>query len=168
MALTDYTSYAEVRAVLGVSATELPDTVLALTQYALVAVLELEDVNLGIPALYTTVAAISSNPSKTATQQRFYDLVRLFVAYAVAQNLLTSLPLFSVKQLTDGKSEFQRQANIFEEVRAGVEGLYTALKTRLSTVYVLLEPTAVVYSSESFDYTTAIGIAVNPMTSTVV
>jgi len=165
MSLLDYTSYAEIRAVLGVSATELSDATLALTQYATVATLELEDVNLGIPALYTTIATDSS---KTATEQRFYDLVRLFVAYAVAQNLLTSLPLFSVQRLTDGKAEFQRQANIFDEVRSGVDGLYTTLKTRLSAVYVLLEPTATAYAQGSFDFTQATGIAINPMTSTAV
>lgn len=168
MAITAYISYAEIRAVLGVSSTELSDTVLAQTQWETLLILALEDVNVGIPALFTTVAAITTNPSKTADQQRFYDLTKLFAGYAVARALLVSLPLFSVMQLTDGKAEFQRQAGIFDEVKIGVEALYRAIREKLTTSYVVLAPTETAFTVTDFDYMTSIGVAVNPMTSTVV
>lgn len=168
MAITSYISYAEIRAVLGVSATELSDTVLAQSQWETLLILDLEDVNVGIPALFTTVAAITTSPSKTATQQRFYDLTKLFAGYAVARSLLISLPFFSVQQLTDGKAEFQRQAGLFEEVKTGVEALYRAIREKLTASYVVLAPSETAFAITEFDYMTSTGVAVNPMTSTVV
>lgn len=164
MALTDYTTYAEVRAVLGVSTTELPDTVLAQPQHAIMLTLDLEDINTGIPALYTTVSALPE-VSRSADQQRFYDLARLTAAYAIARNLLTSLPLFSVSRLTDGRAEFERQKDIFEDVRKAVNAMYDKLRLKLSAIFVVLTPSQPVYASVTQVFTAATGLATDPVTN---
>ena len=138
MALTTYTSYAEVRAVLGVSSTELPDTTLALPMYGLLATLALEDIHVDLPTSFSTVSAL---PSKTTNEQRFVDLVQLYVPYTIAKNLLTSLPMFGVKQLSDGRAEFQRQADVFDDVRDGVDAALSSLRYRLAAVFSVLNPT---------------------------
>lgn len=163
MTILDYTTYDEIRATLGVSATELADTVLSQTQYAVVAVTELEDVNTGIPDLYTTISAISSG-SRTVAQQRFYDYSRLFVTYAIARNLLTSLPLFSVARLTDGRAEFERQRDIFEDVRLGVESMFNIWRLKLTAANKVIATSDPLYTTAVFAYTASTGLGTDPVT----
>lgn len=162
MALTTYTSYAEVRAALGVSETELPDSVLALPMYETLAVTDLEDVYIGIPAKFIELSAL---PSRTATEQRFVDLTRLFASYTLAQNLLTSLPLFAVKHLTDGRAGFDRQTDIYADVRDGVQGMYNVVKSRLTAAYKVVEPSIAGYVPSSFAYTTNATLGTDPVTN---
>lgn len=166
MSVLDYTTYAEIRAALGVSATELPDTVLAVPMYATLLDLDLESVsaNGGIPALYATVAA---DTSRTAQEQRFYDLTRLFASYSLAKNLLSSLPLFSVQSLTDGRAEFHRQADVIADIVAGVNGIYNAVRTKLSAAYLVLVPGIGGYVRPTAIITAAEGLAVDPVTTKV-
>ena len=164
MPLTDYTTTDEIRAALGVSTTELPDSILLQPQYLTLATIEMEEVNAGIPALYTTVSAIPEG-TRTSVQQRFYSLSRLFVTYAIARNLLTSLPLFSVQRLTDGRAEFQRQADVFEDVRLGVNGMFNSLRLKLSIANKLLTPADSLYSTTAFSYTVSIGLGLDPVTN---
>lgn len=164
MALTTYTTYDEVRAALGVSKTELPDTVVSLTQWDTLTVIGLEDVNLGIPTLYGTISAMASNTRSTA-EQRFYDLTRLYACYSLAQNLLVSLPLFAVKRLTDGRAEFDRQSDIYADVRDGVRGMLNMLRNKLSASFVGLTPGAILYDNGSFDRTVSTGLGVDPVTN---
>lgn len=162
MALLDYTSYAEVRAVLGVSTTELPDATLALSLYSMHATLALEDIHESLPTDYTTVSAL---PSKTAPQQRFVDLVKLYVPYRVAKELLTSLPMFSVKQLSDGRAEFERQADVFADVKDGVDSAISSLKYRLAAVYSALYPAnSVTVAAPTLTMVLSTGLATNPVT----
>lgn len=55
MLITDYTTYDDVRAVLGVSTDELEDTTLALETYASALLLDLEDVDVALPAAYSAL-----------------------------------------------------------------------------------------------------------------
>ena len=165
MPLTTYTTYDEVRAALGVSKTELPDTVVSLTQWDTLTVIGLEDVNLGIPAFYAIVSAIASNARSTA-EQRFYDLTRLYACYNLAQTLLVSLPMFSVKRLTDGRAEFDRQSDIYADVRDGVRGMQSMLRLKLSASFVILSPGAILFNSGNFDRTVSTGLAIDPVTNT--
>jgi hypothetical protein len=155
---------AEVRAVLGVSATELPDSVISLGYSNLQVILELEDVNLGIPALYTTVSALPEI-SRTVTQQRFYDLVNLFCTYSRAKDLLAALPMFSVQRLSDGRAEFTRQTDPFEDVKLGVRGMFNSLRIKLTGVYTILTPADAVYTDVRHEFTSAVGLATDPVTN---
>lgn len=155
---------AEVRAVLGVSATELPDSIISLAHYNTMLELDIEDVNLGMLTEYTTVSALPEN-SRTATQQRFYDLVHLFSTYSRAKDLLAALPMFSVQRLSDGRAEFSRQNDIYEDVRAGVQGMYNVLRVKVSKVYTVLVPADAAYADSNFERTSAVGLAINPVTN---
>lgn len=139
MSLTTYTTYNEVRAVLGVSMTELPDTILSQPIYSTLLDLALEDVNVNIPAHFATVSAL---PTPSSAQNRFLDLVKLYAPYSTAKELLVSLPLFSVQSLTDGRAEFTRQNDVFEDVRDGVESALLSLRARLSASYAGLTVTS--------------------------
>ena len=164
MLLTDFASYDEVRSVLGVSATELADTVLTQPQWGTLATIDLEDVNLGIPAIYVTISALASN-IRTAQQQRFYELVRLFASYSCAKTLLSSLPLFSVRSLTDGRAEFTRHEDAHLDVRLGVQGMHERLRIKLTTVYTTLVPADAPYADATYTYSASVGLAINPVTN---
>lgn len=134
--LLTYTSYAEVRAVIGVSATELPDTVLSQPMYDTHLLNALEDVAVGIPALFIAISALSASAA-TADQTRFLGLVSLFAPYAIAKQLLTSLPMFGIQSLTDGRAGFTRLSDsaIYDDVRDSVNLVLTDIKLRLAVVY---------------------------------
>lgn len=110
MALTDYTTYAEIRAVLGVDAKELPDATLALGVYSRGLDAALLDIDTDLPADFDTVAAIAEG-TRTTVQGRLYDAVSLFAPYGAAVQLASSLPLFAPKTITDGKAGVTRDAS---------------------------------------------------------
>ena len=149
MTLLTYTTHSEVRAVLGVSATEMPDKVLSHPMYDLQVVLALESVAEGIPTLFNTLLAVSSN-ALTSDQKRFTGLVGLFAPYAIAKHLLSSLPMFAVQALTDGRAGFDRNtdASIYDKVKADVSASLSDIKLMLAASYYkasnLAEPTVAV------------------------
>lgn len=162
MTLSTYTTPQEIRAVLGVSSTELTDATLALPMYGTLATLGLEDIHVNLPDDFSTVSAL---PSKTAQQQRFVDLVKLYVPYKVSKELLVSLPMFSVKQLSDGRAEFQRQADIFDDLKDGVDAALSSLRYRLAATYQALYPAnSTTTATRLFTQTLATGVAVDPVT----
>jgi hypothetical protein len=165
MALLTYTTYAEIRATLGVSATELPDTTLALSTYGVWAQLALEDISLTLPTDYDTTVLL---PVKTPDEQRFIDLVRLYVSYSTAERLLTSLPLFSVKTLTDGRASFTRETDPYKSVREGVLATLRDLRKRLAAAYAALFPAAVIVlvPDPAPTLVLASGLATDPVTGT--
>lgn len=159
--LTDFTSYAEIRAVLGVSSTELPDSVLAQPQWVALLSVDLEDLHSNLETLYLSYTTVPTDRDML----RFYKLTRLYASYVVAQILLGTLTMFSVQTLTDGRASFTRQTDIFADVREAVTGMLTTLKVKLSAAYVILTPTETAFTTTSFTYTTSTGIATNPVTN---
>ena len=164
MALTTYTTYDEVRAALGVSKTELADTVLSLTQWETLVVLGLEEVNSGIPAMFTTVSSIPVS-SRSIAEQRFYDLTRLYACYDLAQNLLASLPLFSVRALTDGRANFERQIDVYKDVKEGVMAMHDMLRGKLSASFIIVSPGNLLFGINKFVRTVAAGLGRDPVTN---
>lgn len=134
MALLTYTTYEEVRATLGVSSTELSDKVLSQPLYGTFAQLALEDIALDLPRLFDTIM-LATTP--TDAQARLAALIQLFVPYTLAKKLLSSLPLFAVQALTDGRAGFDRQrdANIYDNVREDVELVLADVTARLKAAY---------------------------------
>ena len=132
--LSTYTTPETVRAVLGVSKTELTDATLDLPIWLITVEHNLEAVSEGIVEEFAVVEAVPP-ASRDVKQKKFYELVQLYAPYSLAKELLVSLPLFSVKSLTDGKAEFQRQDNVFEDVKDGVDAALTSLKYRLLAAY---------------------------------
>jgi len=138
VSLLTLTSYQDIRAVLGVSEDEISDDTLALTTWVTGLTLELLEVAALLPAQYTTVAAIAAG-ARTADQQWFYDLTRLYATYAVAKQLSSGLPLFSPKNITDGKASIGRFSDspykeTIKAVQAGYERYQVALASAYSVV----------------------------------
>ena len=153
----------DVRAVLGVSITEIPDSVLALTMFDNLVSLELEDISLTLATDYATVNAIVS---KTAADTRFLKVVTLYTTYLYANMCLEQLPLFAVQTLTDGRASFTRQSDPYESVKIGIAGMLSSLKARLLSAYAALYPATILpVTAATFTSTLSTGLAVDPVTN---
>ena len=161
--LTDFTSYAEIRAVLGVAPEELEDETLALPLYVRSLVFDLTDLAFDMDTQYETVLALPST-SWTAAQKRYYECVQLFSAYSVSKQLLGSLPLFSPQTIKDGRAEFDRQDDPFADVKAGVlDGLNLARK-RLLAAYAGLTAAPAPTLAITALFSVSAGLPVDPVT----
>lgn len=129
MTLTDYTSYAEIRAVLGVSEEELLDADLALQTRLTALESNLLDVSDVMLSTYATIKAIAIG-SRTADQQKFFLLTQYYSAYAVGEELLASSPMFGFKRVTDGKAEAER-FDKFADLKDGILKAASVARKRL-------------------------------------
>lgn len=153
--LTDFTSYDEIRAVLGVSDDELEDSTLSLPMYLTTLTLGLGDIDATLETQYLTLKAAAT---LTPKEQKLLDVVSVFSAYAVAQHLLTSMPLFAPKRITDGRAETDRVTDPFKDVRLGVNHTHASLKARLSGMLEIPVASTRLYFG-------AVGLAINPVTN---
>jgi hypothetical protein len=132
--IIEYTTYAEVRSALGVSDEELEDSTLALDMYALALNAALKRISAALPADYATIEAKDA-PTRSIAEQDVFDAVRLFSVYQIAAEL-TGLPLFSPKQVTDGKAGFSRYADSpYKEAIKQVRQKLDLYQTSLMSVY---------------------------------
>jgi len=153
----------DVRAVLGVSVTEIPDATASLTLFDNLVSLDLEDIALTLSADWATVTAITS---KTAADLRFLKLVTLYTTYLYANACLHQLPLFSVQTLTDGRASFTRQADPYESVKDGIAGMLSTLKARLLAAYAVTFPdTSLPVVVSTFPSIRAATLATDPVTN---
>ena len=133
MLLTDYTTFDEVRAALGVSDDDIEDGTLESPLYADTLQIELEDVHINLPTTYDMVRALATPSSD---QSRFLQAAHLFATYAVARQLTSSLPLFSPEQITDGKASMTRpSSNPHQKVTDGVLREYARFRSRLDQMF---------------------------------
>lgn len=163
MALLDYTSYDEVRAVLGVSEKEITDATLALDVYQLNLSVELAALSEALEGDYATVSAVAAN-TRTALQTKFYGAVRLFSTYAVAFQLLAALPNFSPKDITDGKAAVGRYADSpYKVVIDRTSAMYDTFRVFLASAYKeMTTGSAIQTTVRSPLY--KVGLAINPVT----
>lgn len=133
MALTPYCSNDEVRAVLGVTTSELKDNVLNLPVYEMGLRRELIRVSPSLPAAFSTVNSVDP---KSELQQALHDAVRLFAVYATAKQAGASVALAAPKGLTDDKSGFDRFADApYKDVLNRVDTAYAAARQDLVDAY---------------------------------
>jgi hypothetical protein len=169
MAISDYTTYDTIRALLGVNGRELKDTNLALPIYETQFLLELSDVDSGGGEVMVQYAAIKTiidaSGTPTADQKRFYDLVNLLAAYSVARQLLGSDDNAIPLRITDGKAEVERRPDN-TRMRDAVEGGWTRFMKRLRALLLVLVPTANVTLPASRTFIASVGIATDPVTGT--
>jgi hypothetical protein len=164
-ALTTYTSYDEVRAVIGVTSDELTDATLALTLYSTMLSFELGSIgdtdNDGtLATAFDTIDAILP-ASRTASEQRLHDAVTLFAPFAVVLHLETAAPLFAPKAITDGKAgvtrhaespfkeQFARARQMYERFRQNLERAWASYSSLTATITSL--PTRFAVSSPDTD-----------------
>lgn len=129
----DYTSYDEVRATVGLSSDELPDSTLALEIYANALELELDSVtmNAGVP-LKTMFTSLTTS----AADQYIYNLTRMFATYAVAIEVATSLSMRAPKTISDSKvsiTRFSPEAT-WQDVIEALSLKFKSMKTRLEAI----------------------------------
>lgn len=131
MALLELTTYAEVRAALGVNDIEISDTTLGLELYSSNLSMELDDINIQLQDKYAEVKAIDA-AARSAAQKRFYEAVRLFATYTVAKHCCVSLPMFGPKSVSDSKTEVSRFSDSpYKETTKRVENQYSTVRQRV-------------------------------------
>ena len=74
--------------------------------------------------------------------------------------------MFSVKSLTDGRAEFQRQTDVWKDTKDGILAQLNSMRYRLAAIYQGLYPGNAVVSSVSLSMLKAVGLAVDPVTGT--
>lgn len=157
--LLDYTSYDEIRAVLGVSDEELEDITLALPIYTQKLGFELEDISPTLESVYETAKSASV---PTTAQTKLLNSVQVFSAYAIAKHLLGSASLFAPRRVGDGRAETERVTDPFETLRDDVEAGYMSLKQRVNASLVGLGEQ--VGAATSRVYSAAAGLPVDNVT----
>ncbi len=150
MALTDFTSYAEIRSALGVSVDEIQDSELGLQLYELGLKVELKTLGSTLISSYTVAAATPSG-SRTEEEEDLVTAVRLFATYSVARQLTTSLPLFSPKEMGDNKALMVRYStDPYKEVVKAIKGKYEEYKAYLETVFATYTSTTKVTTKRTY------------------
>lgn len=157
--LTDYTTYNDVRAALGVSEEDIPDAVLSLNLYGDMLTQEFEEISLTIESDYLTTIAL---PIPTDTEVRFISACSLFATYSVARQLTAAMPLFAAKQVTDGKAQVSRFDNPYKDVIAQVTAQYEKARSRLVAAYDLIVSVTTVVTPKV--YFAVIPPSVDPVT----
>jgi len=137
IAVTDYTSYAEIRAVLGVDSLELSDTTLALTIYSAALHRALrgftDDSGKSLAAYYDDI-----NPlSMTDDEEAIYYTIKEYATYIVAESCCSGLSMFALKSDSDGKaaqSRFGAEStfkDVVKNIRIRLAGLTGTLDSLL-------------------------------------
>lgn len=157
--LTEYTTYDDIRAALGVAPEEITDEVLALTSYEQILTFDLYALT---PAIGPYYLALSGTLS--ADQERFKDLMQVYATYVIAQHLLTSLPMFGPQNIKDAKTELQRVSDPYKGTRAGVISFYNLMRARLLAAYLVLVPGAPVAAAPIFNAIASIPLGADPVT----
>lgn len=132
--VTDLTSYAEIRAVIGVDSTELTDTTLALPLYAIKLQKSLRDFQDADGKTLQTYYEEIDPASMTEAQENLYYSVRQYATYVVALAACSGLSMFALKSDSDGKasqSRFSSEAT-FKDVVAAISMNITALTSSLN------------------------------------
>ena len=136
--LTDYTSYAEIRAILGVSIYELADETLALPLFTQVLHTRLrstagtfQGTTGSLTALFEELSGVLD---PTEAQEDFIILIKQYASYVVAETCLTGLSLFAPKQVADGKSSETRFSSeaTFKDVATSIRQELSRLSGKIA------------------------------------
>jgi hypothetical protein len=141
MLLTEFTSYAEVRAALGVSAAELPDATLATKVYLLDLKFALNEIG---STLVADFLALQEDPAPEAgsAEEAFVEATRLFATYCVAYHCVGALPIFSPKTITDGKAAQTRYSDApYRDTVTKVTATFFRYRRLLASMYAVLKGT---------------------------
>lgn len=161
MILTAFTSYADIRAALGVGIAEIPDAVISLPLYENGLGVELDRLNLALEGDFVSTTALAS---KTADQTRFLRAVQLFATYTVARQLTGSLPLFSPKEIHDGKASLIRYAaNPYEATVIAIKEGFETYKALALAAYALVN-TSTSSSTALRPYLSVVRASYDPVT----
>ncbi len=161
MALTDYTSYASIRAGLGVSEPELPDLVLSNSIYDVMLREDLREINANLSADFITAKAdVTPSPEQT----RFVELVETYSAYQVDSQLLVSVAMFAPKTIKDSSSELVRVLDPYADTRKAIVATLTYLRAKMLDAYQALDPTEAAPAAVTRVLVAGVGLGLDPVT----
>ena len=163
--LTQYTTYDDIRAAIGVAEEEIPDVVLALRNYEMVLQFELVDL---LPKAVPTLDAyfltlVVSTHTATPDELRFIQMLQVFSAYVVARHLLLVLPMFAPVTVKDSKTELVRTTDPYSATKAGVASFYQLMRARVLAAYLVLFPSAVLDNPTVRHPLLAVGLGSDPV-----
>lgn len=161
MAVTDYTTSASVRAVLGVAEEELEDTTIESTVFGTRLDETFYGMNASLPDDFLTIGALGA-PS--TLQIRFLNLVEAFAAYQVAGFLLGSVALFAPQEIEASRDRFARVADPYKDLRSDVSNTLAMLTRQLLAVYAQLDPGTPVEDAVDVTYVDTVDLGVDPVT----
>jgi hypothetical protein len=160
MSLTDYTTPASVRAILGVSDKEITDPVLLDPIFRVTLTEQLNDLS---PALLPAYLALKDLTTNTGPQTRYVDVFQSYAAYLVAQQLVGSAAMFAPQIIKDTKTELARTLDAHKGLRDAIAGSLDYLRGRLLDSYaVLTAGTAKKATARTLVLNSALGL--NPVT----
>lgn len=164
--LNDYTDYDTIRGLLGVAETEIPDDVLVMLDGVNLqeVTFTLEELNSSITTKFEAIKLITVS-SRSALQTRFYNVVRLYASYIVANQIANgSVEMFAPKRIEDGKAATERVADPYLSLREALKASLTAWKARLSKVLTALDPAETIAAAPTRLMASSTGLAVDPVT----
>jgi hypothetical protein len=166
MDITSFTSYDDIRSLLGLTKKELSDDNLALPHWYLAVEQDLRDIDGGAGAALTQFAAVEAvnETARTAAQAQFYKVASLYVLYNIGSQLLASADVFSPQSITDGKASISRLAERFDKLRPVILGGLQSLKNRLEEALLVLVPAAGVTAVATRRMIVSTGLAFDPVT----
>lgn len=159
--LTEYTSYADVRAALGVSEEEIDDETLDLPIFGTLLDEALLEVNAAVLPAWNGLPA---DADRTADEARFAALVSLFSTYAVAYELLNSAELFGFLKVADGRASTERTTDAFKNLRANIAAMRKRVKALLLAALLVIEPETSIPTVSASIFVSAVGGATDPVT----
>lgn len=158
--MTDYTTAAEVRSVIGASDKDVRDQVIY-SKARLTGLLEaMADLAPDLEAKYLELKAVTS---PTEVQARFVRQAESFFTYTVALALIPIMPTLIPKRISDGKNEGERVENPFELVKPAVEETLAYIRTRLASSYQLLTGSAPVAAPARANNVSAVSLGTDPV-----
>lgn len=108
MVLTAYTTFADIRSILGLSDIELTDSDLGLESYIFGLEVALTSVGSTLEEEYAVASSANTSGALTTVQKELYRAVRLFSTIFTCLTIAYSLPMRGQKSITDGKAGFTR------------------------------------------------------------
>lgn len=129
--ITDYTTFDDIRATLGVEALELTDETLGLKVFESGLEAEIYDVSSSLDTTYHEVLLIEE-PLRTPVQKRLVSMAGSFATYAVAKQVAASMSMFAPRSIADGKSTLTRfSGEPYKDVLKNLQEQYDVARNRL-------------------------------------
>jgi hypothetical protein len=159
MLLTDYTTYAEIRATLGVNEREIED--IDMSGPTLGAMVEERLYEMSPTALARYGALILAVPA-TPEEIRFCSLFKLYINYLAAKELVGPLMMYAPQSIEDGRAKTVRFAAT-PECGDNVRGVCSDLRSKLVTLINQLWPGEASVVDTSISLLGVVGLATDPV-----
>lgn len=126
-------SFEDVRAVLGLSDEELPDSRLALPVFSTSVAEAVESVHPELETIYDSLKLKQeTDPTTlTRTERKIVNLTEVYATYRMAKLLLVGMRAGTMKRITDGKAEVERFQVDIESLLEEIDAMLADLLARL-------------------------------------